>query len=232
MSKKIEEKSDDEALVLDYMIKQNKPFNAKTIFENLKKAVKMATLNKVLDGLVEQGKLREKANGKQKIYWYNQDLIEGVSAEALHDLDAKKAELVSQLKDAKDELEIAEKENKGLKTQMSNEDIQKQLKEVTDEVAVLEKKCENCKNAKPIDPKQKEKMMKEREEYLREWKKRKRITKEAAEAVLSGSAMKLSKFYEQLGIETDEANGLTPEMMTGKFEEKRPNPVGKGKKKK
>ena len=213
MSKKKEPKmsyEDAEVAVKQYMISQNKPYNSKMVCENLHGQVKLNDAIKIMDELSDSGVLISKINGKQKIYWPNQDKVEGFSQDATRDLESKRKDLKSEVDTLKEQHDKVEKENKRLKGQLSNEVIEEQLKKFKAEVSELEKRYNNIKDNKVvIDPKKKDQLLKKATEYQTQWKKRKRLAKDIADMMTEASGMKISKFYEKLGIETDEDVGFT-----------------------
>ena len=207
-------KVDSEQIVLEYMKRQNRPYNAKTVSENLHGEVKLAEVTKVLEDLTEKGDIIEKVNGKQKIYWYNQNKLPEISAETTRKLTDQRNELKEKLAEIKEKLTAVEKEHKTMSNTLSNEELQIQLKKLSEEVAQLEEKKKGFTEKKiSVDPKEKEQLIKENEMLLKEWRKRKRICKDAAELLTESSGMKLSKFYETLGIETDEQVGVIIDQM-------------------
>jgi 26S proteasome regulatory subunit, ATPase 3, interacting protein len=61
-------------LVRDYMLEQNRPFNAVTIVANLHNQVGKADATRILDGLVSEGVLQSKDYKSLRYYWANQGL--------------------------------------------------------------------------------------------------------------------------------------------------------------
>ncbi|KAL7714532.1 Homologous-pairing protein 2-like protein [Entamoeba marina] len=200
--------ADDKTIILKYMVDQNRPYNTKMVFENLHNAVKQADVTRIMEELAETGELVCKVNGKQKIFWANQDNIEGVTPEAGRELQEQINTLKSEYQEIKTTLGLQEKENKSLTNQLSNEELEKQLVILKEEVSKMETKVKQYKDKKVVsDPKLKENLIKKSKEYEAMWRKRKRITKEAADMLTEQSGMKLDKFYEDQGIETDESAG-------------------------
>ncbi|EKE38754.1 hypothetical protein ENUP19_0038G0009 [Entamoeba nuttalli] len=223
---------DGEKVVLEYMQKQNRPYNAKIVSENLHGDVKLAEVTRILEELSQKGDLIEKVNGKQKIYWYNQSKLTDITPEVIRELENKRQELKVTLSTTKEELMVEEKTNKILSSQLSNEELEKQLKQLSEEVSKLEEKYKKFKDQKiTIDPKEKAKLLKDNEFFVKEWKKRKRICKDASELLTESSGMKISKLYETLGIETDEQNGFTLDKLID-YQPKRSLEPSRGKSKK
>ncbi|XP_055475977.1 homologous-pairing protein 2 homolog isoform X3 [Psammomys obesus] len=76
-------------IVLRYLQEQNRPYSAQDVFGNLQKehGLGKAAVVKALDQLAQQGKIKEKTYGKQKIYFADQDQFETVNDGDLHSLD-------------------------------------------------------------------------------------------------------------------------------------------------
>ena len=55
------------AIVVKYLTNQNRPYSVNDLVANLHNEVPKALMQKTLDSLVEEGKIKEKVNGKQKV---------------------------------------------------------------------------------------------------------------------------------------------------------------------
>ena len=55
------------------MTKQNRPYNALNVFDNLHGKIKKAILENILNDLTDEFKLTCKEFGKNKVYFLNQD---------------------------------------------------------------------------------------------------------------------------------------------------------------
>lgn len=90
-------KASDEAArgkILEYFKMKNRPFNASTIHENLKKEFSKPCVIKTLDMQVTENELATKEYPKMKIFWYNQELLEGGNIdEVTEEFEAKDKEL-------------------------------------------------------------------------------------------------------------------------------------------
>ena len=74
--KKAASKENGKELVKDYLLKQNRPYNAITIGQNLHNEVGKTDLAKFLDALVSEGVLMSKDYKKLRYYWPNQGIVE------------------------------------------------------------------------------------------------------------------------------------------------------------
>ncbi|XP_027949804.1 homologous-pairing protein 2 homolog isoform X7 [Eumetopias jubatus] len=78
-------------ILLKYLQEQNRPYSAQDVFGNLQRehGLGKAAVVKALEQLAQQGKIKEKVYGKQKIYFADQDQFAMVSDADLQGLDAK-----------------------------------------------------------------------------------------------------------------------------------------------
>ena len=79
------------------------------LFENLHGVVGLTQVKKILANLVESKFLVCKENKKQKVFWYNQDLIPDVNKDDLANLDKKEEDLKASIAKEKDELDTITK---------------------------------------------------------------------------------------------------------------------------
>ncbi|XP_021095941.1 homologous-pairing protein 2 homolog isoform X2 [Heterocephalus glaber] len=79
------------SILLRYLEEQNRPYSAQDVFGNLQRehGLSKAAVVKTLEQLAQQGRVREKTYGKQKVYFANQDQFDTVSDADLQSLDAK-----------------------------------------------------------------------------------------------------------------------------------------------
>ncbi|PNJ07104.1 PSMC3IP isoform 5 [Pongo abelii] len=78
-------------ILLRYLQEQNRPYSAQDVFGNLQRehGLGKAVVVKTLEQLAQQGKIKEKMYGKQKIYFADQDQFDMVSDADLQGLDGK-----------------------------------------------------------------------------------------------------------------------------------------------
>eukprot|EP00752_Nemacystus_decipiens_P001704 g1650.t1 len=104
------------AAVSDYMQQSNRPYSYINVFDNLRKKIPKAMVQKLLDELVRDGTLNVQEYGKAKIYYANQDALPNgagdTSAEKLRRLDQEAQSLTSQL-------EIASKQEQQSRSRVS-----------------------------------------------------------------------------------------------------------------
>ena len=64
--------SETSSAIFSYLSQQNRPYSANDLHLNLHKEHGKAAIQKVVDAMVEGGKLKVKVNGKQTCYFVNQ----------------------------------------------------------------------------------------------------------------------------------------------------------------
>uniref|UniRef100_A0A8C4PW82 Homologous-pairing protein 2 homolog n=1 Tax=Eptatretus burgeri TaxID=7764 RepID=A0A8C4PW82_EPTBU len=78
-------------MILKYLNVQNRPYSAQDITANLQRehGFGKTAVIKALEQLAEDGSIKEKLYGKQKVYFANQEQFPAVSEEQLNKLDEK-----------------------------------------------------------------------------------------------------------------------------------------------
>jgi 26S proteasome regulatory subunit (ATPase 3-interacting protein) len=107
----LQELTDEETLVLEYMVQQNRPYSALNVSDNLRGAVKKAQVTKVLDHLAELGKVQAKDFGKARVYLVDQKSLPTSTDEELAQLDTA-------IKDKQAAVDLLNDEVKQLKDQL------------------------------------------------------------------------------------------------------------------
>lgn len=87
------------AVLLRYLREQNRPYSAQDAFGNLQRehGLGKAAVVKALEQLAQQGRVREKVYGKQKIYFADQEQLPAASDAELRGLDGEIAARSGQL---------------------------------------------------------------------------------------------------------------------------------------
>ncbi|XP_012861255.1 homologous-pairing protein 2 homolog [Echinops telfairi] len=191
----------------EWDLQQNRPYSAQDVFGNLQRehGLGKAAVVKALDQLAQQGKIREKTYGKQKIYFADQDQFDTVSDADLQALDAKIVDLTSKVQSVQQSCRHMEAELKELTSALTTPEMQSALQELQKECAGYQKRLENIRAAtNHVTPEEKEQVYQDRQKYCKEWRKRKRMATELCDAILEGYPKSKKQFFEEVGIETDE----------------------------
>lgn len=195
------------SIILNYLNVKNRPYSAQDVFGNLQKqhGLGKTAVVKAMELLAQQGKIREKVYGKQKIYFADQSQFTDVSDTELKSMDGKISELNSQIQGVQQDCRQLDAELRGLNSSMTTKELISEIEELKKECVESKQRLERIKNAtNHVTPEEKEKVYKERSQFVREWKKRKRLTNDIMDAVLEGYPKSKKQFSEEVGIETDE----------------------------
>ncbi|XP_048373024.1 homologous-pairing protein 2 homolog isoform X1 [Sphaerodactylus townsendi] len=195
------------AILLRYLREQNRPHSAQDAFGNLQRehGLGKTAVVKALELLAQQGKIKEKAYGKQKIYFPDQDHFPSASDSELKVLDNEISDLSSKVQILQQNCCLMESELKELKGSMTTPEMVKEIEELKKDCADYTEKLERIKSgANHVTPEEKEKVYKEKKQYCREWRSRKRMATELLDAILEGYPKSKKQFFEEVGIETDE----------------------------
>ena len=207
--------SDSKKLISEYMKSQNRPLNAKMVFENLHGAMGQTQVQKTLDDLSDAGVLVRKDNKKQRIYWTSQDtpeMLEATSGDAekiAADLDEGIRRAAAAAKAARAEAEQRAAANKRLGAQPTEGEAEALIQKLKGETEALERKLEGLKGSTvKVSKKEMEMSEKKCQKNKSEWRKRKRVCMEIVDRFTEALGVKNAAFMEDLGIETDEAYGI------------------------
>ncbi|KAK2111869.1 PSMC3 interacting protein [Saguinus oedipus] len=199
-------------ILLRYLQEQNRPYSAQDVFGNLQRehGLGKAVVVKTLEQLAQQGKIKEKMYGKQKIYFADQpgppagicqalisvkiatDQFDMVSDADLQGLDAKIVALTAKVQSLQQSCRYMEAELKELSSALTTPEMQKEIQELKKECAGYRERLKNIKAAtNHVTPEEKEQAT------------------ELSDAILEGYPKSKKQFFEEVGIETDEDCNVT-----------------------
>lgn len=192
--------------VKKYLKKTNRPYSLNDIFNNLQSKYPKVSVGKALEALVTDNIICERLNGKQKIYFFNQENIQ-VDNEKLKEMDNLVGQLNTKVNKLRDSVSTKETKKKSLKEHIPMKDIENKLAEIQKGIKESKVKItsirERCKNSNPEDQ---IKVKKTHKTLSTEWKKRKRIASEAIDSILESSSKPKKAFLEEVGLEVDPSN--------------------------
>lgn len=198
--------------ILKYLNDQNRPYSTQDVFSNLQRdhGLGKTAVVKAMELLAQQGKIKEKVYGKQKIYFADQDQFPNVSDTELKSLDVQISEVSSKVQSVQQSCRQLETELKDLNSSMTTEEMMKEIKELKQQCNSNQEKLQKIKSAtNHVTPEEKEKVYSERKQYSKEWRKRKRMATDIFDAILEGYPKSKKHFFEEVGIETDEEHNVT-----------------------
>ncbi|MGH0121974.1 UNVERIFIED_CONTAM: hypothetical protein FKN15_000515 [Acipenser sinensis] len=169
------------SIILNYLNVKNRPYSAQDVFGNLQKqhGLGKTAVVKAMELLAQQGKIREKVYGKQKIYFADQSQFTDVSDTELKSMDGKISELNSQIQGVQQDCRQLDAELRGLNSSMTTKELISEIEELKKECVESKQRLERIKNAT-------------------------NHTNDIMDAVLEGYPKSKKQFSEEVGIETDE----------------------------
>ncbi|KAG8006814.1 Homologous-pairing protein 2-like protein, partial [Nibea albiflora] len=194
-------------LILAYLNEKNRPYSAQDVFCNLQKqhGLGKTAVVKAMELLALEGKIKEKTYGKQKIYFADQSQFQDVKEADLKAIDCQISELSAELQSLTQSCRQLDAELKELSSSLTTEEMVSEIKELKAECSGYTARLEKIKSAtNHVTPKEKEKVYKERDVYVKEWKKRKRLASDMINAILEGYPKSKKEFLDEVGVETDE----------------------------
>ncbi|KAG0083858.1 hypothetical protein BGZ93_009059 [Podila epicladia] len=195
----------NEKLVLDYLIKQNRPYSVTDIVSNLHNEVSKTDCQKIANSLVEKELVTAKLYGKQAIYVVRQDTIDTSSPEQLAAVDREIAELQNKIGDHKTRSKQLSSELNLLSSAMTTEQISETLNLLA---AKNEKASQNLEllrsGSKLVTSEAKQKVVKELEYHRKLWRDRRRVFKEMFQQVTDNMPGRPKDLLEELDIEMND----------------------------
>lgn len=197
--------------VLAYMNKQNRPFSVQDVFQNMGKDLGKTAVTKAMENLAAEGKLKEKVYGKQKVYAADQSQFAKVDDAEIKAMDERIALLSSKIQLKSEEIRCLESELHRYNGLLSTAAARDELGKVYPQIESLKEKLSKLREGRVlISKEEKDKMYTNREKYVKEWKKRKRIASDILNSILEGYPKNKKQLYEEIGIETDEEYSVVP----------------------
>lgn len=204
------EKRNPEKSIQEYLEKQNRPYSAGDIFNNLHKEFGKTAVVKALENLALQKRIIEKIYGKQKVYAPSQDPFGDIKPEELKTLDAKSMDLQEELQKLQLEIKQQEHEISIFSKQMTTEELSGCVEKLEKLNKELTQKINKLKNGKFLITKEERlKINNHADKMISHWKKRKRMTNDIVDGILEGYPKSKKHLLEETGIETDEEVGVS-----------------------
>ncbi|KAM9346392.1 homologous-pairing protein 2 homolog [Symphorus nematophorus] len=200
-------KDNGATVILAYLNEKNRPYSAQDVFSNLQKqhGLGKTAVVKALELLALEGKIKEKTYGKQKIYFADQAQFKDVSDADLKAMDSQISELSAEVQSLTQSCRQLDAELKELNSSLTTEEMVSEIQELKAECSGYRARLEKIKSAtNHVTPEEKEKVYKERDVYVKEWKKRKRLASDMINAILEGYPKSKREFLDEAGVETDE----------------------------
>uniref|UniRef100_A0A3B3Z789 Homologous-pairing protein 2 homolog n=1 Tax=Periophthalmus magnuspinnatus TaxID=409849 RepID=A0A3B3Z789_9GOBI len=186
------------SVILAYLNEKNRPYSAQDVFCNLQKQHglgKTVSVNAMCSVI-----LKRKFTGQFK----------DVSDDDLKEMDSQISKLNAELQTLTQNCRQLDSELKELNNSLTTEEMTQEIKQLKEECSGFKTRLEKIKSAKNhVTPEEKEKVYKERNLYVKEWKKRKRLVSDMMNSILEGYPKSKKEFLEEVGVETDEDYKVT-----------------------
>ncbi|CAI5675973.1 unnamed protein product [Oreochromis niloticus] len=182
-------KDNGAGLILAYLNEKNRPYSAQDVFSNLQKqhGLGKTAVVKAMELLALEGKIKEKIYGKQKIYFADQAQFKDVNDADLKSMDHQISELSGEVQSLTQSCRQLDAELKELNSSLTTEEMVSEIQELKAECSGYRARLEKIKSASNhITPEEKDKVYKERDLYVKEWKKRKRLASDMINSILEG----------------------------------------------
>lgn len=194
-----------EKAILDYVKAQNRPYSSNDIFNNLHKEHGKTAVVRALDQLAQDGKIKEKTYGKQKIYFANQDEFPDVAEAELSAMDQEIGDLNAKLQEITRQLQGRQSQLSALSNTLTKEQLVEKIETVSEERDRLKARLEKLtSNTNFVEPEVKDRIYKDNEKFVKEWRKRKRLANDMIDTILEGYPKGKKALLEETGVDTDE----------------------------
>lgn len=190
-----------------YLRLQNRPYSANDIVENLHKEFGKTAVQKALDQLVHDAKIKEKVYGKQKVYCVIQEQESNAeqAQKEMQDMEEQIGTLQQSLNKNDEQIKAVDSELKAYTSSLTTEEARIAKEQLINELGNLREKLHLLsENAVLISPISKKKTEAEHEKHMKQYRKRKRICMDVVNSILEGYPKKKKDLFEEVGIETDE----------------------------
>ncbi|KAI9539646.1 PSMC3 interacting protein [Dissostichus eleginoides] len=200
-------KDNGTSVILAYLNEKNRPYSSQDVFLNLQKqhGLGKTAVVKAMDLLALEGKIKEKSYNKQKIYFADQSQFKDVDDVELKAMDAQISQLSADVQSITQSCRQLDAELKELNSALTTEEVMSEIKELKAECSGYRARVEKIKSAtNHVTPEEREKVYTDRNVYVKEWKKRKRLASDMMDSILEGYPKSKKQFLEEVGVETDE----------------------------
>lgn len=202
-------KQNPEIAIKNYLEKQNRPYSAIDIFNNLHKEFGKTAVVKTLEALSEQGQIIEKIYGKQKVYAPLQDQYCEFDENQIKLLDLKITELNESLGRLQQQSRQQESEINTFGKEMTTKSLLEAVKTLKKENFELNDRIQKLMSGTILMTKEQRQRLYERKAKMETyWRKRKRMASDIIDCILEGYPKPKKQLIEETGIETDEEVGV------------------------
>ncbi|KAF9990023.1 hypothetical protein BGZ75_004011 [Mortierella antarctica] len=194
-----------EKLVLDYLVKQNRPYSITDIVSNLHAAVSKTECQRVVNALVDKDLVTMKLYGKQAIYVARQDTIETATPDELAAADSEISSLQTHTMEAKSKNKQLTSELSALKSALTTDQITARLEQLRSKNEKSREHLEQLRSGTQlVTAEEKTRVVKEMEKHRKLWIQRRRLFKDMFATVTENFPSKPKDLLEELDIDTND----------------------------
>ncbi|KAF9273951.1 PSMC3 interacting protein [Mortierella alpina] len=194
-----------EKLVLDYLVKQNRPYSVTDIVSNLHSAVSKTECQRVMNALVDKDLVTMKLYGKQAIYVARQDTIETATPEQLAAVDSEISSLQTLTAEAKSKNKQLTSELSALKSALTTEQVTARLEQLRSKNEKSKEHLDQLRaGTQLVTAEEKTRVVKEMEKHRKLWIERRRLFKDMFATVTENFPSKPKDLLEELDIDTQD----------------------------
>jgi len=199
-------KAAHQSAVLDFLVKQNRPFSANDILNNFNGQLTKTNVTNALEQLYSSKKIEEKLYGKQKVFMALQNVNIVSLKQDLRDLEEKKMMAKGELGRLQFDNNRIERELKSFGNQVPLNELIQENQALFGQVEELKERLYTFKtaNVELVTKEEKTKLQKERNNIVKLWKKYRRIANEMIATILENCNIKKAVLCDDLGLELDE----------------------------
>ncbi|TPX42413.1 hypothetical protein SeMB42_g05131 [Synchytrium endobioticum] len=207
--KKGPSQDDESEIIFSYLRRQNRPYSAADIYNNLKLEIGKGNVQKILTTLLDEAKIAGKQYGKQMVYVCRQDEFETPSAEELEAMDSTIEQIKNEITVLTENNHALGAELSKLNNSMTDAELESRLAELADENSKSAERLEKLKAGQQlVTDEERRKIDQDYDTYRKHWQVRKRMFKEAWAMVTENLPDKPAELMERLGVETDEMHNM------------------------
>ncbi|CAH8651398.1 unnamed protein product [Heterobilharzia americana] len=194
--------------VLTYFERANRPFSVVDVCGALKNYGKTA-ISKALDDLVEEGLLKEKVYGKQKVFVYDQMKLPSFDESEIRKMETESANLSAVLSEEQRKYKNVTEELKKVTSSLTKEEAEAELIQVNEKIVKTKAELATLKSKGPrVTEADMNSVAEVHSKMISEWRRRKRIAMNIIDTIAEGYPSSKKQLMSDIGIETDEECGV------------------------
>ena len=136
--------------VFDYLVSTNRPYSVNDIVMNLHKEHGKAVVQRVLDQLVEENRIKIKLNGKQSCFYINQEMFETCSEQELAGLDRTYSQIEEEAKLTAEKSKQMEARLRELTGSLTDDEARSHLEKLRSENNKLRERLQKLENNQQV----------------------------------------------------------------------------------